>query len=85
MSQPTFAAHDLGSRSCWCDPDIVHLCPVCEPESRADDEHEGDTRREAVDAVLSLADPDCWRCGGEGHVPAEDAAPDTSAMILHNG
>lgn len=84
MSQPTFDAHDLGSRSCWCDPDLIHLCPVCEPGERAADEHKGDTRREAIEAVLRHADPDCWRCDGDGYVPADEAAPDTSALIAHN-
>lgn len=65
-------AHDTSEatgRSCWCRPRLEQICPVL-----------AGRREEGEKAENCL--PNCWRCGGQGTVPAYDAELHT--LVIHN-
>lgn len=75
----SFVDHDLGSPDCWCDPELHRICPACEPEPA---EEVRESLEEAIGLIVEAADPDCWRCGGEGLVGEPDAWEAERAPVL---
>lgn len=78
----SLAAHDLDAGAdCPCDPDVWGICPVCEPDPP--EREDFPTREEAIRQLKRYADPDCWRCGGDGVVDEETVAPDEPIFVAH--
>lgn len=52
--------HVTDGRRCWCDPELLQLCPACQLDTEPETE----------------PDPGCWQCGGRGLVPMYDPDSD---------
>ncbi len=60
--------HDLDSPTCWCNPEILQICPECEEQPSEAVDDDGDNSP-------------CWRCGGRGLVEVYDE--ELSKIIIH--
>ena len=60
--------HNWYSRQCWCEPQILLICPECHFDSGNPD-------------TVSMSFVSCWRCHGEGLVPHDGS--DKPAIIVH--
>lgn len=81
---PAIREHELGSATCWCEPQVALLCPVCAPEPA---EGPYETRAGAIASFTADADPTCWRCGGQGVVsetPDAWEAERNSLVVIHD-
>lgn len=79
----SMADHELGSADCWCDPELHRICPECEPQPK----HEvRESLEEAIGLIVEAADPDCWKCGGDGLVGEPDGweAGRSALLVIHN-
>jgi hypothetical protein len=72
----TWQPHNTHGRACWCEPDLLQPCPECGGEGLDLDQHY------TVIVDVAPRDPQCWRCSGQGVVPAfEQEEP---MLVVHH-